>query len=142
MSVEHSWHRSWSAEYGVLCGLDMPDTFAGDDVGAQNNLPRLLHPADKPTYDHLGRLTSPWHPCEGVADFLRGRWRARRLQRGPPVLRPPPNHLTGPVPAREGDVLAASIAGRLAQGRRLASISQAGRRGVSCGGRRRGLRPR
>jgi DNA-3-methyladenine glycosylase II len=59
----------WSAEYVLLRGLGRLDTFPGDDVGAQNNLRRLLHLADKPTYDHIRQLTSPWHPYEGVVYF-------------------------------------------------------------------------
>ncbi len=59
----------WSAEYVLLRALGRLDTFPGDDVGAQNNLQRLFHLADKPTYDHIRQLTSPWHPYEGVVYF-------------------------------------------------------------------------
>ena len=59
----------WSAEYVLLRGLGRLDTFPGDDVGAQNNLQRLFHLADKPTYDHIRQLTSPWHPYEGLVYF-------------------------------------------------------------------------
>jgi DNA-3-methyladenine glycosylase II len=59
----------WSAEYVLLRGLGRLDTFPGDDIGAQNNLQRLFHLADKPTYDHIRQLTSPWHPYEGVVYF-------------------------------------------------------------------------
>ena len=59
----------WSAEYVLLRGLGRLDTFPGDDVGAQNNLQRLFHLADKPAYDHIRQLTSPWHPYEGVVYF-------------------------------------------------------------------------
>jgi DNA-3-methyladenine glycosylase II len=59
----------WSAEYVLLRGLGRLDTFPGDDVGAQNNLQRLFHLADKPTYDHIRQLTTPWHPYEGVVYF-------------------------------------------------------------------------
>jgi DNA-3-methyladenine glycosylase II len=59
----------WSAEYVLLRGLGRLDTFPGDDVGAQNNLQRLFRLADKPTYDHIRQLTSPWHPYEGVVYF-------------------------------------------------------------------------
>jgi DNA-3-methyladenine glycosylase II len=52
----------WSAEYVLLRGLGRLDTFPGDDVGAQNNLQRLFHLADKPTYNRVRQLTSPWHP--------------------------------------------------------------------------------
>jgi DNA-3-methyladenine glycosylase II len=59
----------WSAEYVLLRGLGRLDTFPGDDIGAQKNLQRLFHLADKPTYDHIRQLTSPWHPYEGVVYF-------------------------------------------------------------------------
>jgi DNA-3-methyladenine glycosylase II len=59
----------WSAEYVLLRGLGRLDTFPGDDIGAQNNLQRLFHLADKPAYDHIRQLTSPWHPYEGVVYF-------------------------------------------------------------------------
>jgi DNA-3-methyladenine glycosylase II len=59
----------WSAEYVLLRGLGRLDTFPGDDVGAQNNVQRLFHLADKPTYDHIRQLTSRWHPYEGVVYF-------------------------------------------------------------------------
>ena len=59
----------WSAEYVLLRGLGRLDTFPGDDIGAQNNLKRLFHLADKPTYDRIRQLTLPWHPYEGVVYF-------------------------------------------------------------------------
>jgi DNA-3-methyladenine glycosylase II len=59
----------WSAEYVLLRGLGRLDTFPGDDIGAQNNLQALFHLPDKPTYDHIRQLTSPWHPYEGVVYF-------------------------------------------------------------------------
>ena len=59
----------WSAEYVLLRGLGRLDTFPGDDIGAQNNLQRLFHLADRPTYDHIRQLTSRWHPYEGVVYF-------------------------------------------------------------------------
>jgi DNA-3-methyladenine glycosylase II len=59
----------WSAEYVLLRGLGRLDIFPGDDIGAQNNLQRLFHLTDKPAYDHIRQLTSPWHPYEGVVYF-------------------------------------------------------------------------
>jgi DNA-3-methyladenine glycosylase II len=59
----------WSAEYVLLRGLGRLDTFPGDDVGAQNNVQRLFHLADKPTYDHIRQLTSRWHLYEGFVYF-------------------------------------------------------------------------
>jgi DNA-3-methyladenine glycosylase II len=59
----------WSAEYVLLRGLGRLDTFPGDDVGAQNNVQRLFHLADRPTYDSIRQLTTSWHPYEGVVYF-------------------------------------------------------------------------
>jgi DNA-3-methyladenine glycosylase II len=59
----------WSAEYVLLRGLGRLDTFPGDDIGAQNNLRRLFHLDDKPNYDEIRRLTSAWHPYEGMVYF-------------------------------------------------------------------------
>ena len=59
----------WSAEYVLLRALGRIDTFPGDDVGAQNNLRRLFHLAEKPNYDRIRQLTSPWHPYAGVVYF-------------------------------------------------------------------------
>ncbi|MDQ2887561.1 MAG: DNA-3-methyladenine glycosylase 2 family protein, partial [Chloroflexota bacterium] len=39
----------WTAEYVLLRGLGRIDMFPGDDVGAQKNLQRLLHLAEKPS---------------------------------------------------------------------------------------------
>jgi DNA-3-methyladenine glycosylase II len=59
----------WSAEYVLLRGLGRLDTFPGDDIGAQNNLRRLFHLDEKPTYEKIRQLTSAWHPYEGVVYF-------------------------------------------------------------------------
>ena len=59
----------WSAEYVLLRGLGRLDTFPGDDIGAQNNLQRLFHLRQKPDYNDIRQLTSPWHPYEGVVYF-------------------------------------------------------------------------
>jgi DNA-3-methyladenine glycosylase II len=59
----------WSAEYVLLRGLGRLDVFPGDDIGAQNNLQRLFHLADRPTYDQIRQLTSPWRPYEGLVYF-------------------------------------------------------------------------
>jgi DNA-3-methyladenine glycosylase II len=59
----------WSAEYVLLRGMGRMDTFPGDDIGAQNNLQRLVHLDSKPNYDEIRQLTSPWHPYEGVVYF-------------------------------------------------------------------------
>ncbi len=59
----------WSAEYVLLRGLGRVDTFPGDDVGAQNNLQRLFSLDERPNYDEIKKLTSRWHPYEGLVYF-------------------------------------------------------------------------
>lgn len=59
----------WSAEYVLLRGLGRIDTFPGDDIGAQNNLRRMFHLDHKPGYDEIKKLTSRWHPYEGLVYF-------------------------------------------------------------------------
>ena len=70
-------------------GLGRLDSLPGDDIGAQNNLQRLFHLADKPTYEHIGQLTSPWHPYEGFVyfDLLLEKLRAIGVIRAMPPLR-------------------------------------------------------
>jgi DNA-3-methyladenine glycosylase II len=59
----------WTAEYVLLRGLGRLDTFPGDDVGAQKNLQQLLHLEEKPPYEKVKELTSPWHPYAGFVYF-------------------------------------------------------------------------
>lgn len=59
----------WTAEYVLLRGLGRLDTFPGDDVGAQRNLQRLLHLEEKPLYEKVRELISPWHPYAGFVYF-------------------------------------------------------------------------
>lgn len=59
----------WTAEYVLLRGLGRLDSFPGDDVGAQKNLQRLLHLEEKPPYEKVRELTSPWHPYAGFVYF-------------------------------------------------------------------------
>lgn len=59
----------WSAEYVLLRGLGRLDTFPGDDIGAQNNLRRLFNLDHKPGYEEIKKLTSRWHPYEGLVYF-------------------------------------------------------------------------
>ncbi|NLD80966.1 MAG: DNA-3-methyladenine glycosylase 2 [Smithella sp.] len=59
----------WSAQYTLLRGLGRLDIFPGDDVGAKNNLQRLFHLAEKPDYEEINKLTSPWHPYEGLVYY-------------------------------------------------------------------------
>jgi DNA-3-methyladenine glycosylase II len=59
----------WSAEYALLRGLGRIDIFPGDDIGAHNNLQRLFHLEQKPGYEEIKKLTSRWHPYEGLVYF-------------------------------------------------------------------------
>lgn len=59
----------WTAEYVLLRGLGRIDMFPGDDVGAQNNLQRLFHLAEKPTYATIKAATSAWQPYAGFVYF-------------------------------------------------------------------------
>ncbi len=59
----------WTAEYVLLRGLGRIDTFPGDDVGAQKNLQRLFHLAEKPAYATIKALTAPWQPYAGLVYF-------------------------------------------------------------------------
>jgi DNA-3-methyladenine glycosylase II len=59
----------WTAEYVLLRGLGRLETFPGDDVGAQKNLQRLLHLEEKPPYEKVRELTSPWQPYAGFVYF-------------------------------------------------------------------------
>ncbi len=59
----------WSAEYVLLRGLRRLDVFPGDDVGAKNNLQRLFNLSEKPGYEEIKRLISPWHPYAGLVYF-------------------------------------------------------------------------
>jgi DNA-3-methyladenine glycosylase II len=59
----------WSAEYVLLRGLGRLDIFPGDDIGAQNNLQGLFCLDKKPNYEEIKKLTSCWHPYEGMIYF-------------------------------------------------------------------------
>jgi DNA-3-methyladenine glycosylase II len=59
----------WSAEYALLRGLGRLDVFPGDDVGARNNLKRLLGLAPGADYSAIRRAVSPWSPYAGLAYF-------------------------------------------------------------------------
>lgn len=59
----------WSAQYMLLRGLGRLDIFPGDDAGARNNLQRLFHLNRKPDYEEINKLTSQWHPYEGLVYF-------------------------------------------------------------------------
>lgn len=59
----------WTAEYVLLRGLGRIDMFPGDDVGAQKNLQRLLHLAEKPSYATIRAATAAWQPYAGLVYF-------------------------------------------------------------------------
>ena len=59
----------WSAEYVLLRGLGRVNIFPGDDVGAKNNLQRLFHMDERPSYEDIKEMTSQWHPFEGLVYF-------------------------------------------------------------------------
>jgi DNA-3-methyladenine glycosylase II len=59
----------WTAEYVLLRGLGRLDMFPGDDVGAQKNLQRLLHLAEKPSYETIKVATAAWQPYAGLVYF-------------------------------------------------------------------------
>jgi DNA-3-methyladenine glycosylase II len=59
----------WTVEYVLLRGLGRLDMFPGDDVGAQKNLQRLLHLAEKPSYETIKAATATWRPYAGLVYF-------------------------------------------------------------------------
>lgn len=59
----------WTAEYVLLRGLGRIEIFPGDDIGAQNNLQKLLHLEDKLDYKKTSKITSLWHPYAGLIYF-------------------------------------------------------------------------
>lgn len=56
----------WTGEYLMLRGLGRLDVFPGDDIGAQNNLQKLLHLEDKLDYKKIATLTKKWFPYAGL----------------------------------------------------------------------------
>jgi DNA-3-methyladenine glycosylase II len=59
----------WSAEYALLRGLGRIDVFPADDVGARNNLKRLLGLDTAMDYDTVRRAASRWAPSAGLVYF-------------------------------------------------------------------------
>jgi DNA-3-methyladenine glycosylase II len=59
----------WSAEYVLLRGLGRLHVFPGDDIGAINNLKRLLNIEERLDYPSVERLVARWHPYAGVVYF-------------------------------------------------------------------------
>ena len=59
----------WSAEYALLRGLGRLAVFPGDDVGARNNLQRLLGVDLDAGYDAVRHAVIPWSPYAGLVYF-------------------------------------------------------------------------
>jgi DNA-3-methyladenine glycosylase II len=59
----------WSAEYVLLRGLGRLNVFPGDDIGAQNNLQRLLQLDTRPDYQTIRTLSAQWSLYEGLVYF-------------------------------------------------------------------------
>jgi DNA-3-methyladenine glycosylase II len=59
----------WSAEYALLRGLGRLGVFPGDDVGARNNLGRLLGLDTPLDYAGVQRAVAQWAPYAGLAYF-------------------------------------------------------------------------
>jgi DNA-3-methyladenine glycosylase II len=59
----------WSAEYALLRGLGRIEVFPADDVGARNNLQRLLGLNTVMDYDTVRRAASRWAPNAGLVYF-------------------------------------------------------------------------
>jgi DNA-3-methyladenine glycosylase II len=59
----------WSAEYALLRGLGRLHVFPGDDVGARNNLARLLDLEPPLDYRAVGQAVSRWQPYAGMVYF-------------------------------------------------------------------------
>ncbi|KTD16224.1 DNA-3-methyladenine glycosylase family protein [Legionella jordanis] len=59
----------WTAEYVLLRGLGRLEVFPRDDVGAQNNLHRLLKLEEKPDANDTAAITASWHPYAGLIYF-------------------------------------------------------------------------
>jgi DNA-3-methyladenine glycosylase II len=59
----------WTAEYVLLRGLRRLQVFPCDDVGARNNLARLLRLPDRLDYEAARRIVARWHPFAGLVYF-------------------------------------------------------------------------
>jgi DNA-3-methyladenine glycosylase II len=59
----------WSAEYALLRGLGRVATFPADDVGARNNLQRLLGVDTAMDSEAVRRAVAPWAPYAGLVYF-------------------------------------------------------------------------
>jgi DNA-3-methyladenine glycosylase II len=59
----------WSAEYALLRGLSRLAVFPADDVGARNNLQRLLGVDTAMDSDAVRQAVAPWAPYAGLVYF-------------------------------------------------------------------------
>lgn len=59
----------WTAEYVLLRGLGRIEIFPRDDIGAQNNLQKLLNLNFKPDDKSTSDITSLWTPYAGMVYF-------------------------------------------------------------------------
>jgi DNA-3-methyladenine glycosylase II len=59
----------WTAEYVLLRGLRRLHVFPCDDVGARNNLARLVGAKEKLNYEAARRIVDRWHPFAGLVYF-------------------------------------------------------------------------
>jgi DNA-3-methyladenine glycosylase II len=59
----------WSAEYALLRGLGRLTVFPADDVGARNNLQRLLGVDTGMDSEAVRRAVAPWAPYAGLVYF-------------------------------------------------------------------------
>lgn len=59
----------WSAEYTLLRGLGRLDVFPADDVGARNNLHRLVGLELDADYERVRQAVARWAPYSGLVYF-------------------------------------------------------------------------
>lgn len=59
----------WSAEYTLLRGLGRLGVFPADDVGARNNLRRLVELEPDAGYERVRQAVSRWAPYSGLVYF-------------------------------------------------------------------------
>jgi DNA-3-methyladenine glycosylase II len=59
----------WSAEYTLLRGLGRLGVFPGDDVGARNNLRRIIEVDPGIGYEGIRQTVSRWAPYAGLVYF-------------------------------------------------------------------------
>jgi DNA-3-methyladenine glycosylase II len=59
----------WTSQYILLRGLGRLDVFPADDVGSQNKMQRWLRRKERPDYDQMYRILTPWRPYRGLLYF-------------------------------------------------------------------------